>query len=762
MKKILSLLLVLFTIFLIGCNQPEEKKEYFIYNLKIEGETSVDVGKKIILEPSYDVEDDKTQFNFVWKIDNENVATINNGVVQGISAGEAIVTLKDTVSNLEATLKITVNTKEDPVEPIVKTTSLKIQVANKNIEIGDELVLVALYDTNAQAEITWSIDNPVLATLSNNKLIANDEGQVTVTLKDSVSGLDDKVVITIAKPYVPVVYTIDDMLDWAFEQVGTEALDEVIFPYNRDGFDVTFEWESEDSNVLDIEEGYVGLFETDRETNLTCTATYEGETKERTIKFTALGYAAYDVRDAFLKQFKANQIFYSMPDLETEFDLYGGSSLTWESKDQSIFANDGTLTKSFYEQEVVITLHVTLTNPAYTKDIDVTLLAQPLDMNEKVELVKKWIENNVSPDGKIYKDTVLPTYIDDYGIGLDWKNQNGGELNLSFSANNPILGDSIGVLIKMNCKDGSSTSFEMSFQTASTKITDMWEKIDLFVNTISQSDLVAFSYYLITWGGYSNGYIPFFTNNRLAVIEDILPYTDGKVRTGIKKAAYGGTQYIVVHDTGNSGTGANAKMHNNYIKNLNASSGGDRGSVSWHFTVDDVECYQHLPLDEVSWNAGDGGHVYGDTYHNSSYNADCIGGGNYNGISIESCVHNGTDYTYTMRRLAKLVAGLLIDNKLSVDRVKQHNDFSGKNCPMVMRESGRWNEFIYLVKIEYYGLKELEGVEFEWTSLTPELMDNEGRLLGKYDFGTTVSYKAKVTYAGVSKEYTFSSTLRAR
>ena len=375
---------------------------------------------------------------------------------------------------------------------------LPFTLENKTILIGDELVLAALYDANSEVDLVWSIDNNVLATLTNNKLIANDEGQVTVTLKDKVSSLENSVVITIEKPYVPVTYTIDDMLDWALEQVGTEALDDVLFPYSRDGFDVSFEWVSADSNILDVEEGYVGLFETDRETDLTCIATYEGETKERTIKFTALGYAAYDVRDAFLKQFKANQIFYSMPDLETEFDLYGGASLTWESKDESIFANDGTLTKGFYEQKVIITLHVTLTNPAYTKDIDVTLLAQPLDMNEKIELAKEWIENNVSPDGKIYKDTVLPTYIDDYGIGLEWKNQNGGELNLSFSANNPILGDSIGVLIKMNCKDGSSTSFEMSFQTAATKITDMWEKIDLFVNTISQSDLVAFSYYLIT------------------------------------------------------------------------------------------------------------------------------------------------------------------------------------------------------------------------------------------------------------------------
>ncbi len=29
-------------------------------------------------------------------------------------------------------------------------------------------------------------------------------------------------------------------------------------------------------------------------------------------------------------------------------------------------------------------------------------------------------------------------------------------------------------------------------------------------------------------------------------------------------------------------------------------------AISWHFTVDDSVVYQHLPLDENGWHAGDG------------------------------------------------------------------------------------------------------------------------------------------------------------
>ena len=238
-----------------------------------------------------------------------------------------------------------------------------------------------------------------------------------------------------------------------------------------------------------------------------------------------------------------------------------------------------------------------------------------------------------------------------------------------------------------------------------------------------------------------------------------MPYTDGNTRTGIIKSS---TEYVVIHDTGSPSAGADATMHNNYIKSLNANTGEDR-VVSWHFTIDDKLCYQHLPLDEVAWHAGDVSHRYGDVYTNSTYKkTDCIGGGNYNGIGIESCVHNGTDYTYTMRRLAKLVAGLLVKYNLGIDRVKQHWHFSGKNCPQVMRESNRWNELIYLIKLEYYLMTELKGAKLEWTSLTPSVMDYEGRVIGKQPNGTTLSYKVKVTYNGTSKEYTFSTKLHVR
>ena len=54
--------------------------------------------------------------------------------------------------------------------------------------------------------------------------------------------------------------------------------------------------------------------------------------------------------------------------------------------------------------------------------------------------------------------------------------------------------------------------------------------------------------------------------------------------------------------------------------------------------------------------------------------------GNNYGIGIESCIYEGIDFNI-MRRLAKLVAHLLIRYHLDLTDIKQHYDFSGKDCP---------------------------------------------------------------------------------
>ncbi len=159
-----------------------------------------------------------------------------------------------------------------------------------------------------------------------------------------------------------------------------------------------------------------------------------------------------------------------------------------------------------------------------------------------------------------------------------------------------------------------------------------------------------------------------------ALLEDGL-----EANTGIHREM-NTVQYIVIHETANTSDGADAACHNTYLQS------GESGSTGWHYTVDDHEIYHNLPDDVVGYHAGDG----------LTEN-----GGNLCGIGIELCVNADGDYEATLDNAAKLTAWLLRAYYMNVKQVKQHADFMDKNCPMLLRDQGRWEEFLGLVE-QYY------------------------------------------------------------
>ncbi len=82
--------------------------------------------------------------------------------------------------------------------------------------------------------------------------------------------------------------------------------------------------------------------------------------------------------------------------------------------------------------------------------------------------------------------------------------------------------------------------------------------------------------------------------------EMIVPTGNENIRPGYAMKP----KYITIHETDNYSVGANARNHAQYL--YSQATGTTDRSASWHFTVDDKEIYQHLPLNENAWHAGDG------------------------------------------------------------------------------------------------------------------------------------------------------------
>lgn len=160
------------------------------------------------------------------------------------------------------------------------------------------------------------------------------------------------------------------------------------------------------------------------------------------------------------------------------------------------------------------------------------------------------------------------------------------------------------------------------------------------------------------------------------LIQDFLPISDN-CRCGYKMTP----KWIVIHETGNTDKGANATAHSSYLKNVTKAK---TPYVSWHFTVDDKQIIQHIPEDEVTWNAGD-------------WNTNRENGGCARGISIELCINSDGDFNKTMANAYELVAYLMKKWNLGANVggiVRQHWEFSKKNCPQNIRAMGIWQQFL--------------------------------------------------------------------
>lgn len=141
---------------------------------------------------------------------------------------------------------------------------------------------------------------------------------------------------------------------------------------------------------------------------------------------------------------------------------------------------------------------------------------------------------------------------------------------------------------------------------------------------------------------------------------------------------YGGVtnskKYITIHETANTGVGANTDAHANFINN--------GSQETWHYTVDSNKAIQHFLHTTSCWHAG-------------TYN------GNVMSIGIEMCVNSDGNYLQTLKNTIELVKQIMKQENIPVGNVVQHNYWSGKNCPTLLRQGTHgmtWGQFINGVK----------------------------------------------------------------
>ena len=185
------------------------------------------------------------------------------------------------------------------------------------------------------------------------------------------------------------------------------------------------------------------------------------------------------------------------------------------------------------------------------------------------------------------------------------------------------------------------------------------------------------------------------------IIMDLLPQSKYNLKAPYPMDA----ELIVIHNTNNDAT---AKNEIAYMKNNNL-------QTSFHFAVDDIEVRQAIPLYRNAWHAGDGD----------------VGNGNRCGIAIEICYSKsgGERFEKAEENAAALVAQLLKERNWGIERVKKHQDFSGKYCPHRTLDLG-WERF--LKTIERHMAEELTTTnDIVWELSSRNIITNKDLWLDK-------------------------------
>ena len=154
--------------------------------------------------------------------------------------------------------------------------------------------------------------------------------------------------------------------------------------------------------------------------------------------------------------------------------------------------------------------------------------------------------------------------------------------------------------------------------------------------------------------------------------------------------------FITIHSTQNPG--ATALQHATGMRNgafRGHSQWNRTGYLTWHFTVDDAQAIQSLPLN-----------IQGE-------HADHDGPGNKTSIGIEICEFGSSArQAAAIDRAARLTAYVMREKRIPLDRVVPHYHWTQvhfnntkKNCPIILLDGGkpgaRWEAFLRRVKSYY-------------------------------------------------------------
>jgi uncharacterized protein YjdB len=187
--------------------------------------------------------------NVTWSSSNPSVATVyNDGVVTGLSAGTAVITVTTVDGGKTAACAVTVSN--------VTVTGVTLNKPSASLFVGNTETLIATIAPSnaANKNVTWSSNNTAVATVSDGVVTAVAAGSVTITVTTVDGGKTATCTVTVNSVAVTGV-TLNKSSTSLLVGGNTETLTATIAPSNATNKNVT--WSSSNPSIATVSNGVV-------------------------------------------------------------------------------------------------------------------------------------------------------------------------------------------------------------------------------------------------------------------------------------------------------------------------------------------------------------------------------------------------------------------------------------------------------------------------------------------------------------------------
>ena len=182
-----------------------------VSGVSVDKTASVNVGETTILTATVSP-DNATNKNVTWESSDESIATVDkNGVVTGVAAGVATITVTSVADNTKtATCTVTVTT--------VAVTGVSVD-ATASVNVGETTTLTATVSPNnaTNKNVTWESSDESIATVDENGVVTGVAAGVATITVTSVADNTKTATCTVTVSVVPGTadrpYTISEAID---------------------------------------------------------------------------------------------------------------------------------------------------------------------------------------------------------------------------------------------------------------------------------------------------------------------------------------------------------------------------------------------------------------------------------------------------------------------------------------------------------------------------------------------------------------------